>query len=91
MSLQLLDFPEHVERTEPLRQREQELLAFDLSNEALESEIKKLMLELEDITDAAASEIQSELESIWEFKDDYSARDNWIAVQEQKREMKKLA
>lgn len=91
MNEQLLDFPEHVERTEPLRQRQQELLAFDVSDEALESEIKSLMLMLEDITDAAASEIRSELNSIWEFKDDYSAQDNWFAVQEQKREMKKLA
>ncbi|WP_409362429.1 hypothetical protein [Brevibacillus reuszeri] len=89
--MQLLDFPEHVERTEPIRQRQQELLAFDVSDEALESEIKKLMLELEDITDAAASEIRSELNSIWEFKDDYSVQDNWGAVQEQKIEMKKLA
>lgn len=90
MNAQLLDFPEHVERTEPIRQKQQELLAFDVSNEALEDEIEKLMLELEDITDAAASDLRSELESIWEFKDDFSAQDNWNAVQEQKREMKRL-
>lgn len=90
MSEPLLDFPEHVELTEPIRQREQELLAFDVSDEALDSEIKKLMLELEDITDVAASELRSELKSIWEFKDDYSAQDNWGAVNDLRREIKKF-
>ncbi|WP_289135532.1 hypothetical protein [uncultured Brevibacillus sp.] len=70
MSEPLLDFPEHVELTEPIRQREQELLVFDVSDDALDSEIKKLMLELEDITDATASELQSDLESICDFKDE---------------------
>ncbi|MCM3144324.1 hypothetical protein [Brevibacillus sp. MER 51] len=92
MSLLAPDFPTHVERTENFRKQQKDQLAFDVTNEALEMEIRTLMFELEDIQDTqAAAEIRSELESIWEFKNDYSPFDNWLAVQEQKRELKKLA
>ncbi|MGK5509441.1 hypothetical protein [Brevibacillus formosus] len=92
MSVLVPDFPTYVELTENFRKQQKDQLAFDVTNEALEKEIRTLMFELEDIQDTqAAAEIRSELESIWEFKNDYSPLDNWLAVQEQKRELKKLA
>ena len=83
MSEPLLDFPEHVELTEPIRQRELETLAFDEDNGTLEEQIRALMLELEDI--------QEEVRSIWEFRQIYSASDNLAALQEQKRRLTKWA
>ncbi|WP_289141491.1 hypothetical protein [uncultured Brevibacillus sp.] len=81
MNAPLLDFPERVELTEPIRQRELETLAFDEDNGALEEQIRALTLELEDI--------QEEVRSIWEFRQIYSTSDNLAAVQEQKRRLTK--
>lgn len=89
---QVPDIPTYAERAESFEQRHQEQLAFDVKDEALDQEIQKLMMELEDIQDSrAAEDIRRELNSILEFKDDFSPIDNWSAVQEQKRVLKKLA
>ena len=86
------DFPTYVEQTEPIWQRNQDQLAFDITDEAVDVEIKKLMIELEEIHESSsAKEIRNELESILEFKDDFPVLDNWDAIEGQKREIKKLA
>ncbi|MED1800649.1 hypothetical protein [Brevibacillus porteri] len=78
---QLLDFPEHVEKTEPIRQKQMDTLAFDQDSETLEKQVRDLMQELEDI--------QEEVRGIWEFRRHYSNRDNLEALQEQKRRLTK--
>lgn len=79
----MLDFPEHVEKTETMRQKQLDQLAFDQDSETLEKQVRDLMQELEDI--------QEEVRGIWEFRRDYSNRDNLMALQEQKRRLTKWA
>ncbi|CAI8876303.1 HSCB_C domain-containing protein [Brevibacillus sp. IT-7CA2] len=80
---QLLDYPEHVERTEPTRQKQMDTLAFDQDSGTLEEQVRDLMRELEDI--------QEEVRGIWEFRRDYPNRDNLESLQEQKRRLTKWA
>ncbi|WP_429842767.1 hypothetical protein [Brevibacillus sp. FIR094] len=80
---QLLDFPEHVEQTEQIRQKQMDTLAFDQDLGTLEEQVQDLMRELEDI--------QEEVRSIWEFRRDYPNRDNLESLQEQKRRLTKWA
>lgn len=79
----MLDFPEHVEKTETMRQKQLDQLAFDQDSETLEKQVRDLMQELENI--------QEEVRGIWEFRRDYSNRDNLMALQEQKRRLTKWA
>ncbi|GEC93081.1 hypothetical protein [Brevibacillus brevis] len=51
---QLLDFPEHVERTEPNRQRQLEALAFDVDDSGLEWTVRDVIEELELLVDGKA-------------------------------------
>ncbi|MDH6351887.1 hypothetical protein [Brevibacillus sp. 1238] len=83
MNEPLLDFPDHVQRTEPIRKRELEALAFDQDDGPLEEQLRALMIELEDI--------QEETRSIWEFRNDYPVADSLAALQEQKRRLTKWA
>jgi len=56
----LPDFPEHVERTEPMRQRHLHVLAFDVVNEDLEWTIRDVIEELEYLVDMQATMSRSE-------------------------------
>ncbi|MED1801324.1 hypothetical protein [Brevibacillus porteri] len=80
---QVPDIVEYVEQTEAIRQKQSEQLAFDQDSETLEKQVRDLMQELEDI--------QEEVRGIWEFRRDYSNRDNLEALQEQKRRLTKWA
>jgi excinuclease UvrABC nuclease subunit len=80
---QLLDFPEHVERTESIRQRQVQSLAFDDLDEAFDREFRALMFELENIMEEARS--------IQEFRSNHSMRDNLEALHEQKLRLTKWA
>jgi len=56
----LPDFPEHVERTEPIRQRHLQVLAFDVGNDDLEWTIRDVIEELEYLVDMQATMSRSE-------------------------------
>jgi len=56
----LPDFPEHVERTEPMRQRHLQVLAFDVVNDDLEWTIRDVIEELEYLVDMQATMSRSE-------------------------------
>ncbi len=51
----LPDFPEHVERTEPMRERHLQVLAFDIRDDNLEWTIRDVIEELESLVDLKAT------------------------------------
>lgn len=55
MPEQLLDFQAHVERTEPIRQRQLHTLAFDEDNDNLEWTVRDVIEELEFLIDLRAT------------------------------------
>jgi hypothetical protein len=56
----LPDFPEHVERTQPIRQRHLQVLAFDVRDDELEWKIRDVIEELEYLVDVRATMSRSE-------------------------------
>jgi len=56
----LPDFPEHVERTEPMQQRHLQVLAFDVCNDDLEWTIRDVIEDLEYLVDMQATMSRSE-------------------------------
>jgi hypothetical protein len=56
----LPDFPEHVDRIEPIRQRHLQVLAFDVQDDDLEWKIRDVIEELEYLVDMRATMSRSE-------------------------------
>lgn len=60
MNAHLLDFPEYVERTEPIRRRQIQALAFDVHDDQLERKVRDVIEELEYLVDIRATLSRSE-------------------------------
>lgn len=56
----LLDFPEYVERTAPIRLRQMQVLAFDDYDDELERTVRDVIEELEYLIESRASMMRSE-------------------------------